>query len=167
MLFPRHPKYLCLKKKKWNLKSLKIKNTHSHTYYERPWKNMTKTLLVETKKKFIGWVFVDPCGSIHRPPIQTRTEGARNSGVFCCHKYATIMGWFIGGDSCEFSVDFFFLWGDSWWFPWCDSLCDIILVSAESYGGGVLTERKINTFDGQSMTNFCMFKDKVKTYPNQ
>lgn len=55
-------------------------------------KNMTKTLLVETNKKFIGWVFVDPCGSIHRPPIQTRTEGARNSGVFCCHKYATIMG---------------------------------------------------------------------------
>ena len=47
--------------------------------HEKTWPT---PLLVETNKKFIGWVFVDPCGSIHRPPIQTRTEGARNSGVF-------------------------------------------------------------------------------------
>ena len=124
-------------------------------------KNMTKTLLVETTK-LIGWVFVDPCSSIHRPPHSNSHRRCKKRWRFLlpqiCHNYGRIhWGWFLRifclfclfmGWFMVISLMRFNLW---YHFGFCGKL-----------RGGVLTERKINTFDGQSMTNFCMFKARSK-----
>lgn len=55
-------------------------------------------------------MFVDPCGSIHRPPIQTRTEGARNSGVFCCHNMPQLWADSLGAIPANF-LPIFSLYG--------------------------------------------------------
>ena len=100
------------------------------------------------------------------PPFKLAQKVQETVTCLFCHKYGLIH-W---GDSCEFYVNVFFivfsfLWGDSWH---GDSLMRFNFWYYVGFAESYWVYSNVNfTFDGQTMTSFCVFKDMVKTYPNQ
>ena len=88
-------------------------------------KNMTKTLLVETNQKINR---LGVCWSVRlhsqTPPFKLAQKVQETVAFFVATNMPQLWADSLGVIPANF-LSIFFLWGDSWWFPWCDSICDI------------------------------------------